>query len=572
MHSIFKNLSCLLLAGPLVALGQGERYIPLNLTDLGAFQQAPANWSIKQDMSVLPKNGAKVKLINGSGTLIGSPGKALNTKLQASDLSLEFEFMLSPGAQGTLTLPGGATILLSDSYLQNQIAATTIGFSSIFPTQNAAKAPGLWQKLELTYDANLDNLPNTSRINTLKINGVMVSEAVYIPHKTEDETGPIGFEVHTGTIAFRNMGYQLLVDKQTLSLLELSYQVYGDNWDSPSREKLEKEGKTQILTQEVASGLKNFHLNYSGKMQVTDAGEYTFSSRYNGPAFRLEIDGKPVINSQASSSQDVVTGTVDLSTGMHDFKLYYARFPWRGPALGLEVRKAGIRSYPLTALSSLPQPAPKPYMEVNPGERPEMIRSFILLPEEKAKRTKCISVGGPQGWNYSIDLDRGALLQAWKGPFANVTEMWYERGEPQLLEPAGMKVLLSGKSSVANLKDDNSVWPDSSDIRFLGYHLDASGNPRFRYSVAGHPVTDQIISRGDGLFRTITSSTTRSNPLYVLLAQSKNIIEVEKGLYQIDGQYYIEIKKPIKPVIRKNMDGQELIIPLVGDASYKIFW
>ncbi|WP_229203270.1 PA14 domain-containing protein [Dyadobacter jejuensis] len=560
------------MAIPVLAMAQTETYEPIPLSDLSAFEQPAANWMLQESMTVLPMPKAKPKFQKGAGILVGTPGTELHTKVKAKDLKLSLDFMVTPGASAILTLPGGGEVVLSDSYKQQQLDRHTSGYSGLFPTQNAAKAPGLWQHLELAYDGQVDNLPKSVRLNTLKLNGVTVLEAVYLP-KTQDIStagSSLSLKVNQGTMAFKNLGYQLLKNQQPLSLTGLSYKVYGEKATLSDLKDPVKEGVSELLTQEVTDGMKNFILLYTGTVEVKEAGEYTFSSQYDGSTFILEIDGQEVINGGGSNSQNSITGSVTLPKGNHPLKIIYSRFPWRAGSLGLMVSKPGIRAYHLHALSSLPIPPPKPYIQVDADEEPAMVRSFIQLPYEKTKRTKCISVGSPQGWNYSMDLEKGALIQAWRGAFADVTEMWYQRGEPQLLEPAGLNLLLTGKSTVASLENQQAAWPDSSNIDYLGYNIDNAGYPVYRFTVDGHPITDKLTSTTNGLERTITAP--KANSLSVLLTRADTITAIGKGLYQVDGQYYIQIDSKLKPIIRKSVDKQELILPLNGQVQYTLIW
>ncbi|WAC14292.1 family 16 glycoside hydrolase [Dyadobacter pollutisoli] len=576
MHHLIQKVSLLLLTCPVMVVGQTVKgnYSPLPLKDLSSFESSGANWSVQGNVSILPAGVAKVKTQSGEGVLLGNAGTALTTKLKASDMRLYVEFNVSPGAEGNLVLPGGQKVRISDSSKQQGAAgAATSGYVGQFPTQNAAKAPGLWQTIELSYDASVPNLANSARLNTLALNGVTVLETVYLPNsKATGDGQPISFEVTKGSIAFRNIGYQLLASRKPLALANLNYKVYSDKWDSKEYSKIDHEGKSAILTQEVTNGMREFHLVYEGDLDVSEAGEYIFTTIYSGPVLSLDVDGKSVLATGESTSQETHTGSVNLSQGKHQFKIHYSRFPWRQPALGLRVEKAGIRPYDLHVLSSLPEPEPKPYISVTPEMRPEMVRSFILLDGEKYKRTHCISVGSPDGWNYTVDLNRGALIQAWRGKFADVTEMWYERGEPQLLFPAGLKVHVSGRSSLAVLEDTNKAWPDSSNINFLGYKINAQGYPVFRYAIGSATVNDQLTSGGSSLSRTFTVEGNVSGPLYSLLASGKQIVEIEKGLYQVDDRYYVQTDKKVKVIIRPVGEVKELILPVSGTTSYSMFW
>ena len=574
MRSIIQKLSLFLLAFPLAVTAQTGKgnYSLVPLKDLSSFENSGSNWTVKGNVSIHPTKNEAAKTQNGEGVLIGTAGAAISTKVKAQDLRMYAEFMLSPGAEGNIILPGGQRLRLADTK-SKEPSALTSGFIGQFPTQNAAKAPGLWQSIELAYDASVSTVKNSARLNSLKLNDVIILESVYLPlSKSITEAQPLGLEVTKGTIAFRNIGYQLLNDRKPLTLSNLNYKLYSDKWDAKEYSKLDKEAKTTTLTQEVTNGMREFHLVYEGEMNAEEDGDYVFTTIYSGPIFTLDIDGKTVVTSGESTSQESHSGSVNLTKGTHRFKIHYSRFPWRQPALGLRVQKPGIRQYDLHVLSSLPEPEPKPYIGVTPELRPEMVRSFILLSGEKYKRTHCLSVGSPTGWSYTMDLNRGALLQAWRGQFANVTEMWYERGEPQLLEPAGLKVPVSGKSSIAVLENEKSVWPDSANVNYQGYSLDPQGFPSIRYAVASATVSDHITSSTDAINRTIEVKGNPSGSLYSLLASGKNIQLVEKGLYQVDDRYYIQIDKKAKVVLRTSGDNQELLLPVYGSANYSMFW
>jgi len=574
MRSIIQKVSLFLVAFPLVVTAQTGKgnYSPVALKDLSAFENSGSNWSVKGTISVHPTKSESAKSQNGEGILVGTAGSAISTKVKAKDLRLFSEFMLSPGAEGYIILPGGQRLRIADNK-QKETSALTTGFIGQVPTQNVAKAPGLWQTVELGYDASVATVKNSARLNALKLNDVTILESVYLPlSKPVSDAQSIGFEVTKGTIAFRNIGYQLLNDRKPLTLANLNYKLYSDKWDAKEYSKLDKEGKTPSLTQEVTNGMREFHLVYEGDVVAEEDGEYVFTTIYSGPIFTFEIDGKTVVSSGESTSQETHSGSVNLTKGTHRFKIHYSRFPWRQPALGLRVQKAGIRQYDLHILSSLPEPEPKPYIGVTPELKPEMVRSFILLKGETYKRTHCLSVGSPTGWSYTMDLNRGALLQAWRGQFANVTEMWYERGEPQLLEPAGLTVPVSGKSSIAILENEKSAWPDSANVNYLGYTLDPQGFPAIRYAIASATVNDHITSTDNAITRTIEVKGSPSGSLYSLMASGKNIQLIEKGLYQVDDRYYIQIDKKAKVVLRTSGTTQELLLPVSGSGSYSMFW
>jgi hypothetical protein len=567
------GLACLLFSAALAQAQTADNYTPISLADLSAFESPSSAWKLSSGLLINPTSGSISPERSGSGVLIGSAGQTLKTRATMQDMRLRFDFMLSPGAQAYVILPGGARVLLAEGGAVNVPGATTSGYAGLFPTQNATKAAGLWQTLELAYDASTTTEPGTGRLNSIVLNGVIVQQGEYLPLTRPVTQGqPLALEITKGTVAFRNIGYQALANRKPLSVNNVSYKLFTDSWDTKNPVKVEKEGKTAAITQELGNGLREFHLIFEGDMQADEAGEYTFVIAQSGPTAQLTVDGKEVLAVGESTSQDTHAGRVMLDKGKHRFTLRYSRFPWRAPALGLSVSTAGVRPYDLTTLSSLPVPAPKPYISVTPDGRPEMIRSFISYQGEKYKRTHAMSVGNPAGWHYTMDLNRAALLQAWRGQFADVTEMWYERGEPQLLETAGLTVPISGQSSYAVLASPATAWPDSSDLNYLGYRLDAAGTPTLRYAFGPGTLTDQLAPTSAGLTRTLAVTGGAVKDLYALLGTGQTITLVEKGLYKIDDRYYVRVDGKAKVMQRTSAGREELLLPLSGTTTYQMFW
>lgn len=57
-----------------------------------------------------PFKSGKVKTIRGTGILTGKPGNILQTKQTFENLHLLFDFVVSVGALGTVTIPGNIKI------------------------------------------------------------------------------------------------------------------------------------------------------------------------------------------------------------------------------------------------------------------------------------------------------------------------------------------------------------------------------------------------------------------------------------------------------------------------------
>ncbi|HRP57890.1 DUF1080 domain-containing protein [Agriterribacter sp.] len=216
---------------------------------------------------------------------------------------------------------------------------------------------------------------------------------------------------------------------------------------------------------------------------------------------------------------------------------------------------------------------------VQPEARPYLLRSFLSY--GKKMITHAISVGDPNGVNYSYDLKTGALLQVWRGEFADATDLWHERGEPyQRIVPLGSVISLSDAPALAVLPDAvNTAWPDSvsfDDVQNRGYTLDAGRAPSFRYSIHDVQVTDKIsVPDASGLVRALTVANPPAN-FYYRIAAAKKIEQSKKGFYAIDDKSYdISIDEKLRPFIRQAGANQELLVPVNKAGAvitYSLIW
>jgi len=191
-----------------------------------------------------------------------------------------------------------------------------------------------------------------------------------------------------------------------------------------------------------------------------------------------------------------------------------------------------------------------------------------------------ISVGTPEKISYSYDLKQGALLQVWRGQFIDVTEMWKDRGEPQLAKPLGTVLPLSAAPAIAALADKDAAWPDSiafDDFQNKAYVLDKNRMPTFLYASNGADVSDQIlVQNGGGSIDRFINITNSKAPLYCRIAVGKTIEALKDNTYSVENKTYtVKVGADAKAFIRKTKNGQELLAPLAkGTASltYSLIW
>lgn len=230
----------------------------------------------------------------------------------------------------------------------------------------------------------------------------------------------------------------------------------------------------------------------------------------------------------------------------------------------------------------LDEPTQKEQNEDNPilikaEGKSYLLRSFINYGDKKL--THIISGGFPNFVNFSYDLKQGALLQVWRGDFMDVTEMWHERGEPQLAKPLGSVILLSDAPSLAVLTSPGDVWPDSiafEDFENKGYTLDKNRFPSFEYAYKNIKATDKISApAGNCLVREIAIANPPEN-LYARIAIGKRIEKISTGLYSVDDRsYYILLDEQFKPLIRETNRGKEMLVPIIRNSNsltYSLKW
>ncbi|QDK83010.1 hypothetical protein EXU85_32140 [Spirosoma sp. KCTC 42546] len=534
---------------------------PLALSQL----TKPAGWQLVG--SVSPNaDGTSMQPKPGNTVLVGS-SEPLTLLTPTADFRLRFDVLMTPNADVVLNLPSGQSISLAHS---QEIA-------------RLLKAPGLWQTVDLWY--KIGSSKESAVLEKMAINGVTVREGQMLAGKA---LSPLTLLAKSGNVAIRNVGYRVMTPRTVAQWVgPLSYTIveggYIQNPDDAAKKKVLKQDTTSLLNYEVSYGQpRQYTIFFTGKLNALQAGDYRFDLNQGGLA-ALWIDGKEVLPINHLELGMPNSNTIPLTAGPHDVKVYFSR-SWFRPGLGLYVSQAGTRPQPLHAPTSLPEPDPVAVVSVNPdfndaGNQIQRIRSFVQLPGEKTKRTHSMSVGSPVGLHYTVDLNQMALIQAWKGDFANTTEMWYERGEPQLLAPLGAPVYLPAQTPLMVLTNDATAWPDSvgeNVLQYKGLTIDKQGIPTLSYSLAGTTVTDATRAEGNALVRTLTLTGSPDGTPYCRVAAGTALEEVGKGLYAVnDRSYFVRFDPKAKVKLRQSNGKQELLLPVdtkngAGSVQYSI--
>jgi hypothetical protein len=624
----FLSSSSLLLLLACSAIAQTDIYNLQNLPlqDLSAFKSPGKNWSIAGEVTG-NFNDSQLRTKSGQGILVNTlgdkdpkyqAGQNLFTSLEHGDMVMELDFILPKGSNSGIYLQGRYEIQLMDSWgikipkvqdcgsiyerWDDRKPEGQKGYEGHPARINASLAPGLWQHLWIEFQAPrfdaTGKKTQAAKFVKVVLNGITINENVYLSGPTraaafidEKPNGPLMIQGDHGSVAFRNIKYALLNDFN-FKVSDVSYEYYEgedfEQFDQVKASQLVRKGKADNIDNRLADARDQYYIQFAGKFEVEVADNYTFIMPMVGTG-KLEVDGKTVIASGwGSIGANPLRGSINLSAGEHTFKLHCLKHAsWKAPGLGLYVQKTNNKPKALHAGPSLPEPEPKPLIEVKALGEPVTLRSFLQY--NGKKKTHCISVGDPSGVNFSYDLSQAGLLDMWKGPFLNATEMWYERGEPQTAEPMGASIVGADAAPLTIYSDVSQMFPDSlndrTELIYKGYTLDAQRYPVFNYQYNGAQISDRFLpyENGKGLTRQVTvSNAPAGKQVAYRLAEGKNVVEVSKGLYSVQTEnsgYYVQLSDTsLKPVIQDKKGGKALIIPYQpgkkagSELRYTMLW
>ncbi len=607
----------------------------LSLTDMSDFKPQAGNWFVVGEVSIDPtidiheqpakgvvETGKKkkntvpeapkpkaVEYKAGTGILLNlndeSKKSNLITAFEHGDIELELEVMLPKGSNSGIYLQGRYEVQLFDSWGVKNPAFSDLGgiyrnwetetdkiYMGKAPLTNAAKAPGLWQKIKIDFraprfDAAGSKIANAKFVS-VSINGVKIHDNVEVPLPTggpiennEKAIGPLMIQGDHGPVAFRNIRYQIN-SEQDLKTSPIAYRVHKGNFKDVAEFTATaptKTGTVDKVTFEVSDDLDGFGITYSGFLTVPKDDAYQFFLRFTGGAV-LQVNGQTIIDVQRPDEPQNEKGSIDLKQGTYPFTIHYYKFsPTRPPLIGFLVKTA--QSYPLVLNSynsNPPESDPASPILINPTYEPKLLRAFVDFKGNRKKRiTHSIGVGDPSGTHYVYDLDAGNLVCVWRGNFVDATPMWHDRGDGSF-KPLGAVQFLFLNQPLAFLNQPTDPFPVTGiegEFRSKGYRIDAAGRPVFIYLYKGIEVEEKLYPDNEN--RVITREITVKNRegkagLYFKLAEGSRIDQMPDGSFAIDDrQYYV---KPLQPASIREVNGlKELVIAVDGNSiKYSIIW
>jgi hypothetical protein len=197
-----------------------------------SFVKVGKNWSTAANATADFTKDDDLKATRGSGILVNNPTSSnrdhLVTKQEFGDLELELDVMMAKNSNSGIYLQGRYEIQLFDSWKKTALNFSDIGavysrwtdarenYEGTPPVMNVAKAPGLWQHLDIKFraprfNANGEKIAN-ARFEEVYLNGVLVQQGASVTGPTrssmfEDEKplGPIMIQGDHGPVAIRNL-------------------------------------------------------------------------------------------------------------------------------------------------------------------------------------------------------------------------------------------------------------------------------------------------------------------------------------------------------------------------------
>ena len=598
------------------------------LDDLSSFRGPPANWSTADSVWADPDREHHLEAVPGSGIAVNRPTASADGHLVTAwthgDLEIELDVLMPRSSNSGLYLQGRYEVQLLDSW---GVPSPTYGdMGGIYerwrpgrpegergvgghaPRVNVAKAPGLWQHLKIDFRAPRFNARGekieNARFEKVVLNGVVIHRNIELSGPTRgaafDDEGPAGpllIQGDHGPVAIKNMQYKRY-EPGDIRLSDLTYERYDTQLDEGLHQldtvAVAARGPADQLTYNVIGRDNDFAAVFEGTLQVPRSGRYGFDlalhwvtgdPHFEGQVIgggRLQIGDETALVHPGTSR--IASGTIEVEAGTHPFRLTYFKAQ-SGAASRITLFAEGpqLRRRTLTAedaSGTLSNP-----ILVQPEGTPTILRSFLQHGE--TKKTHAVSVGDPRKLHYTYDLAQGSLLRAWKGPFVQANAMWQGRGIEQRVVPQGSGPIFTGASPLAALASESVAWPDSvrSDAghEYLGYRLDAQGDPTFRYRVQGLTVEDRLRadSTGGRLVRTLRfSGAPASDRLFVRLIRADTLQAAGPDRFVAgDRRYYVELLNATakRAQLRRSAGARELLlsIPAEGlpiELRYAIIW
>ncbi|MDR7132381.1 hypothetical protein J2X69_004748 [Algoriphagus sp. 4150] len=583
----------LAVATPLMT-AQGQTVSKLTLD---SFSNNKGSWTEVGKVWADPAIPGSLQSQSGNGILANIPGKKtpgtdIISTDKFGDVDLSLEFMVAPGSNSGVYLQGNYEIQILDSWTSTSTKPGDNGgiyqrwdeskpegqkgYQGYAPRQNVSKAPGIWQKLEVSFqaakfDASGNKIEN-ARFLSVKLNDVTIHEnlEVYGPTRGsmtgEDVAeGPLRIQGDHGAVAFRNIEITPF-NAKTPSISNVGYETYQGSFNSLE----ELEGKTAVAKgnvasfKEVPSSVSDVNLTkYTANLNVAEAGEYLITLQVPGG-----LSGFALGNESVSGLSDRgVRVTKQLKAGDNPVQIIASKNRnWSVDGFNLSISGPGLRNTDLLVSEA------GAYQDTDPiyvdADATPVLRSFRDIPNFK-RLSHVVSVAGKERVNYAYDMETGTLIQVWRGEFLNATPMWNSRGNGVSV-PRGAVINLTAPA----INAVGSDYSASEEFRTKGYQLiDGSQDIVFSYLLSGESVKDEIkvLDSGKGISRSVSGI---GNGFYKVAAGTE-IQKINKGYYLLPetGVYLQYDEATYGAPVSHTTDGNAgIFLPAKGNIVYNLLF
>lgn len=520
-------------------------------------------------------------------------GTDLISSEEYGDIELTLVYMMAPSSNSGLYIQGQYEIQLLDSWLEKKPTSGSNGgvyqrwdeskpdgqkgYQGYAPRQNVSKAPGLWQTLEVSFQASRFAANGAKTENAqfrfIKLNGVVIHENLELFGPTrgalkaeEVARGPLCIQGDHGSVAIKSLEVQEM-DLAAPVVSSINFEVYpGSFSEFPSADQLTVANKGEINSfDEFQSGVAGSSLTkFTGTLEVKEAGNYTFDVSVPGGLSALKI-GDTAGN--VTLKQGATRVEKSLTAGSVPYELWVSKpRDWTMQGFDWEVSAEGMWPVALsTPVVSFDDSADPIYVDV---EETPVLRSFVQLPGGK-KISHAISVAGTGNTHFTYDLGSNQLIRVWKGEFVNATPMWHSRGNGVSV-PRGTVTELSDGSPLLL----TSGFADADqELKSKGYEVKSNGDMVFGATTAsGATLTDhvQLTADGQGLKRTLELAGSGGS-FMVKVLPGKKLKEISKNRYLVEdtGVYLQILTDGVSP---KTGSGDGIYLPLNSKLSYALLF
>lgn len=597
------------------------QYLPFNSLDLNDMPELKingSNWSIKGGVKSDFSKEWDLQTTEGTGILINhvedigkrdaaGQGEHLFTDFEHGDMEFEIDFMVPKGSNSGLYFMSRYELQIRETHDDPDLSSDDCGgiyaqwkepgnhnetIGGKAPNVKAVKAPGLWQNYKVLFRApkfdENGNKTQNAKFEHVYHNGYLIHEDVEVAGPTieafsEEEVAkaPLMIQGDHGPVAFRNIKYKLY-GEDTVRISDLTYNLYEEEWDYlPDYQKFTPsesgEAESFINLTDISGHNDHFGLKFTAQINLPKDGDYLFETIIDDGG-NLFIDEQLVVHNEGETRIGTERGIINLNKGVHILKLsYYQEIGNALLVLNIEGPEMEKRPYLSADIGKLTKDRSRQSsMTVQATDEVKMLRGFVDHRDKKYTHT--LSVGNPEGVHYSYDTRNNALLNLWRGDYADVTEMWVGRGHSQKLKPfnailelnSGIPISVSKSKLSSYLANDERHDPK-------GFRLDKRGRPTFLYQYGEVSVEEEIIpGENSTMRRTLSFENFGLQSVSFRLASDKSIFEIDGSWLSVGGNYYIMIDNGRSMTTVKKMKiTEDLIyeIPLgTSTLSYNILW